>query len=150
MLISIILTDLIDLSRLLDLSDLKHSWMSNQNLVLTISLGKFPAYPEDYLKSHVNSFIINWYINVLRYTVLISLNNFPGVMQPDHADEPTQTYVCCQSSYFLMIHLPKVMTADGSSICSFSPTLYFTVDLVLQCDLLSHTATTLTLLKFIG
>ena len=98
MLILISLIDLIDLSSLTaltDLSDLKHSWMSNQNLVLTISLGKFPAYPEDYLKSHVNPFIINWVINVLRYNVLISLNNFPGVMQPDHADEPTQTYICC-------------------------------------------------------
>ena len=48
--------------------------------------GKFPDYPKDYPKSHVNPSIINRVIKVFGFNFLFSLSNFFGMMQTDHAD----------------------------------------------------------------
>ena len=60
-------------------------------------LGNIPAYPEACSKSRVNPFIINRVISLLWFQLLLSLSTFLDVMQPDHANQPTQTYICYQS-----------------------------------------------------
>jgi hypothetical protein len=59
---------------------------AHPKLVFDSLFGDFPDYPMDYPKSHVNPSIINRVIKVFGFYFLLSLSNFLGVMQPDHAD----------------------------------------------------------------